>query len=161
MESGFYSTYFIMPRAVASGVKGGDNCRGPWLSGGPRRSQPTGWGQPKKDDQDSWRATAVSHHESLIITRVFKPCQFQRLKEFKTFKHKIQKSCVQCTWREPSHRQQNRTELFFASSCTWTNKHKLQFKHANRKRCERAHFSTSAVFCAHRAFASQSAWTPN
>ncbi len=35
-------------RAVASEVKGGDNYRGPRLRGAPRRSQPIGWGQPKK-----------------------------------------------------------------------------------------------------------------
>ncbi len=48
----------------------------------------TGWGQPKKEDQDSWQATAESRHESLIITPVFKPCQFKNSIEFKTFKHK-------------------------------------------------------------------------
>ncbi len=52
----------------------------------------TGWGQPKKEDQDSWRATAASRHESLIITPVFKPCQFKNSIEFKTFKHKTRKS---------------------------------------------------------------------
>ncbi len=35
-------------RAIASEVKGGDNYRGPRLRGAPRRSQPIGWGQPKK-----------------------------------------------------------------------------------------------------------------
>ncbi len=35
-------------RAVASGVKGGDDYRGPRLRGAPLRSQTTGWGQPKK-----------------------------------------------------------------------------------------------------------------
>ncbi len=52
--------------------------------------------------------------------------------------------------RTASHRQQDWTELSFASFCTWTNKHKLEFKHANRKRCERAQFSTRAqgVLCA-------------
>ncbi len=41
-----------------------------------------------------------------------------------------------------SHRQQDQNVFSFTSCCTWTNKYKLQFKHANRKRCERAQFST-------------------
>ncbi len=60
----------------------------PVQTSSPQRSQHTGWGQPKKEDQDSWRATAESRHESLIITPVFKPCQFKNSIEFKTFKHK-------------------------------------------------------------------------
>ncbi len=76
-------------RAVTSGVKGGDDYRGP-----PRAPAiSTDWlRQPNKDDQDSLRATAASRHESLIITRVFKPCQFKHSKEFKAFKHKTLKS---------------------------------------------------------------------
>ncbi len=43
--------------------------------------------------------------------------------------------------RGMSHRQQDRTKLYFASSCPWTNKYKSQFQLAKRKRCERGQFS--------------------
>ncbi len=62
-------------RAVASGVKGGDDYRGPRL-----RCGGVGWGGVggcKKDAQDSWRRATVRRHESLSFTRVFKPCQFK------------------------------------------------------------------------------------
>ncbi len=81
------------------------------------------------------------------------PCQFKHSKEFKAFKHKTRKSwtewptrapCSVHTQRAMSHGQQDRTELSFISSCIWTNKFKSQFKQANRKRCERAKFSTRA-----------------
>ncbi len=64
-----------------------------------------------------------------------------------------------------SHRQQDRTELSFTSSWTWTNKYKLWFKHANRRIYERAQFSTCARCSVStgrvQRDASQIAWTPN
>ncbi len=68
------------------------------------------------------------------------------------------------TQRAVSHRQKDRTKLSFASSYTWTNKYKSQFKHANRKRCERAHSApTRSVLCAQGPCREtpQSTWTPN
>ncbi len=116
-----------------SGVKGGDDYRGSRQRGGPAIS--TDWTRPAwKDVQDSWWATAAHRHERLSFACVFKPCQFKHAKEFKAFKHKTRKSWTEY-WcdvfgaqRAASHRQQDRTEHSFASSCIWTNKYKSQFK---------------------------------
>ncbi len=138
--------------AVASGVKCGDDYRGPRL----RRGLPaisTDWLRPaSKEAQDSWRATAARHSKSLSCARVL---SLANLNIQKSLKHsnkrrwKAQMStrtpCSMRTQRAESHGQRDRTELSFTSSCTWTNKYKSQFKHANRESCLKSNseFSSS------------------
>ncbi len=96
---------------------------------------------------------------------------FDNLNIQKSLKHsntrcgKTEHSCTMQRLRAVSHRQQDRTKLYFASSCPWMNKYKSQFKLAKRKRCERGQFSTRA-WCSvptgrTQRDASQSAWSPN
>ncbi len=107
-----------------------------WGGGSPPAIS-TDWLRPA---QDSWWATAARRHKSLSFACVFKPCQLKHSKEFNALNARRGKAELS---RAPvfgahaksraSHREQDQTELSFASCCTWTNKYKSQFKHANRK----------------------------
>ncbi len=120
-----------------------------WGGGGPIS---TDWLRPAwNDTQNRWPLLSV-------VTKAFHLHVFLSLANWniqKNLKHsnKTRKStlvpCSVQTHRAASHRQQGRSELSFTSSCSWTNKYKSQFKHANRKRCERAQFSTSALCSVH------------
>ncbi len=156
-------------RAVASGVKGGDDFRGPRLRGTPPppgRSQRTGWGQLKK------RLRTVDRPLLRIVTKAYHLHVFlslANLKIQKNLKHSNARSrkaelstCAQCSMRmqrAASHGQQDQTELSFVSSCTWTSKQKKMWKSPiQHQRC-------SVLFCSVRTGrtqrdASQSAWTP-
>ncbi len=126
--------------------------------GGPRRSQPTGWGQLNRRlrtvDRPLLRVVMKAYHLHMFLSLGNLNIQ-KSLKHSNTRRVKAELSlCVPCsvhTQRAESQGKQDWTELSSASSCIWTNKYKSQFKHANRKRCESAQFSTSAVFCALRA----------
>ncbi len=115
------------------------------------QSQPIGWGQPKKMlrtvDGPLLRVVTKAYHLHMFLSLANLNIQ-KSLKHSNTRRGKTQLStrapCSVRMQRAASHRQQHRTELSFASSCTWTNKYKSQFKHANRKRCERAQFSIQA-----------------
>ncbi len=62
---GMYTAHMMTHRAVASGVKGSDDYRGPRLREGPPAIS-TDWLRPaKKDAQDSLWATAVRCQESV------------------------------------------------------------------------------------------------
>ncbi len=61
----------LAPRAVASGVKGGGDFRGPQLRGPPRRSQPPDRGQPKKTlrtDGPLLRVVTKAYHLHLFLS---------------------------------------------------------------------------------------------
>ncbi len=61
----------LAPRAVASGVKGGSDFRGPQLRGPPRRSQPPDRGQPKKTlrtDGPLLRIVTKAYHLHLFLS---------------------------------------------------------------------------------------------
>ncbi len=111
----------------------------------------TGWGQPKK------KFRTVDGPLLHVVMKAYNLHLFfslDNLNNQKILKHsntrlgKAQLStrapCSVHTQRAVFHRQQHRTELSFASSCTWTNKYKSQFKHANTKICEGAQFSNRA-----------------
>ncbi len=139
-------------KAVASGVKGGDDYRGARVRGRPRGSQLTGWGQPKKTLRTGdWPLLCVvtkAYHLQVFFS-------LANLKILKSLKHSNKRRgkaqlitrapCSVHTQRATSHGQQERTELSFASSCAWTNKYTSQFKHANRKKDAKE--STSAHVC--------------
>ncbi len=68
----YWIYYMGQSRAVASGVKGGDDYRGPRLRGGPRRSQLTGWGQPKNTlrtaDGPLLRVVTKAYHLHMFLS---------------------------------------------------------------------------------------------
>ncbi len=101
-----FMEYACVYRAIASGVKGGDDYRGPRLRGGPPAISTTGWGQPKKT------LRTVDGPLLYIVTtayylRVFQPCQFKHSKKLKAFKQDSEKlnwvlaRRVRCVRREP------------------------------------------------------------
>ncbi len=138
-------------RAVASGVKSGDDYRGPRLRGGGLRSQPTGRGQPKKTfrtvDGPLLHVVTKDYHLHVFLSLSNLNIK-KSLKHSNTSRGKAELSTG--AQRAVSHRQQDQTELSFASSCTWTNKYPIQspIQHLH------------AVFCDDRE-TSQIAWTLN
>ncbi len=73
-------------RAVASGVKGGDDYRGPRLRGAPPVISTDWLRRTWKNAQHIWQAIAARRH--VAFARVFRPWQIKNAKEFKAFKHK-------------------------------------------------------------------------
>ncbi len=143
-----------MGRAVTSGVKGGDDIRVPRLRGGPQRSQPTEaslkrrWGQLTGHCCVSSRVTTAYHLHvffSLATLNIQKSLKHSN----KRCRKAELSTCAPClvhTQRAASHGQKHRALL----RVIWTNKYNSQFKHANRKRCERAKFSTRAPWAERR-----------
>ncbi len=109
----------------------------------------------------------------ILFARVFKPCQYKHSKELKHSnkgRGKAQTSaCAPCSVRmqkAASHRQQDQTELSFASSCTWTKNtnHSLN-THTEKDVKELNSAPACSVLWAQgtrkETYMSQIAWTPN
>ncbi len=154
--------------AIAIGVKGGDDYRGP-------RGAPGDLNWLAEASLKRWSGQLMGH--CCVSSRKLIICTFLNLANSKSLKHSNARrgkaelsTCSPCsvnTKRAASHGQQDQTELSFASPCTWKNKYKSQFKRVKKKRkiCKRAKFSTSLQCSVHRGRAqrdmSQIARTPN
>ncbi len=158
---------WAMPRALASGVKGSDDYRGPRLWGGPLAIS-TDCPRP------AWktlRTVAARYHKSFSFAR-FKSCQFKHSKDFKAFKHKTRKNsteylravCGPHTEGRVSDCVKKQNSILFRSVLLLNEQNTpCQFKHASTKTCEiRLIRHPHTEFCAHTQSAvSHSSWTPN
>ncbi len=106
-----------------------------------------GWGQPKK----TLRTVDGPVPRIVIVIRLANLNIQKSLKHSNTRRGKAQLStrapCSVRTQKAASHRQQDWTELSFASSCTWTNKYKLQFKQTEKDVKESNSAPAHSVLC--------------